>query len=80
MACCDQVSAQLYGWLKSNNSGYGQLSQGAAASQLEVAAHDGYEQRLTAAFTTIVDVTGGCREHAGVQAAFTEFDVLVDPQ
>ena len=77
---CDQVAAQLYGWIQSNEKGYGGLSASAESSPLEGQVHSDYSGRLERALTTVVEVAGGCQDHPGAQAAFTEFDVLLDPQ
>lgn len=76
---CDQVAAQLYGWTKGRQAEYPGLARNSADTPLEAAKHDQYKQRVNTALSTVLDVVGACKNHADAQAAFTEFDVLLDP-
>lgn len=77
---CDQVAAQLYGWTKGRQSAFPGLLESAKSERMETRTYNGYKNRIDGALNEVLNVvTGPCKSHAGVQAAFTEFDVLLDP-
>ena len=76
---CDVVAAQLYGWTKGRQGDFPATAAKTADTQLEQSVYDGYKQRMDAALSGILDAVQRCKNHAGAQAAFTEFDVMLDP-
>lgn len=76
---CEQLAAQLYGWTKARQADFPELARDTAANQLEQSAYDAYRGRIQGAVSTVLDAVAACPNHAGAQAAFTEFDVLLDP-
>ncbi len=77
---CAQVASQLTAWTQGHRGSYGELSVNARQADLDDAARDVHTRRLTSALNKIMDVVAGCGDDPGAQKAFTEFDVLVDPQ
>lgn len=77
---CDKLASSMSTWTSHHNGSYGGLSANARTEQLSAAARDDASRRLNTALGTIVDAMGQCGDHPGAQKAFTEFDVLVDPQ
>jgi hypothetical protein len=77
---CDQIAAQLYGWTKGHAESYPGLAADASRAPLQAADHAEYKRRVSAALGGVLDAVGRCPEHSGAQAAFTEFDVLLDPR
>ncbi len=77
---CGRVATLLGDWSERHRTDYPELSAAALADELPAADRPGYESRLKKALGGIVDTASACGNHAGAQAAFTSFDVLVDPK
>lgn len=75
---CDEVARELARWNDENRASYGALSKEVEAKNLG-AETARYEDRLRLAFTVILDEVVRCRDHQEAQAAFSNFDVIVDP-
>lgn len=78
VADCDQVAAHLAAWTREQADTYPALAEQAAAHELPAETLHQHQERLTAAFTIIVEAASACAEHADAQAAFHDFDTLVD--
>lgn len=78
VADCDRVAAHLATWTREQADTYPALAEQAAAHELPAETLQQHQERLTAAFTIIVEAAAACAEHTDAQAAFHDFDALVD--
>lgn len=79
-ADCDRIAAVLSTWTDDHRDDYAELSARARASTLAAEQGQRYRERLRAALDVVVGTASSCGDHPGAQAAFTRFDVLVDPR
>lgn len=77
---CEAIAGLLSKWTETHRDSYGELSGESARTEMAKADRLAQEDRLRAALTTIVDAVAGCGSNPQAQAAYTQFDVLVDPQ
>lgn len=79
-ADCDRVAAVLTTWTDDHKNDYPTVAGQAQASELPAEQGQSYRERLHTALDVVVGAAARCGEHPGAQAAFTRFDVLVDPR
>jgi hypothetical protein len=79
-ADCDRIATVLTTWTDDHRKDYPDLVRQAQTGELPAEQGQSYRERLHAALDVVVGTATRCGEHPGAQAAFTRFDVLVDPQ
>jgi hypothetical protein len=77
---CDQVAAHFSTFSQSHQTDYPTLANQAWHTSLDPEARAAHDQRLRTAVASILAAVEGCGTHAAAQKAYTEFDLLVDPQ